>query len=136
MRLFGLPVVWETSVGAVVFRSEGAKRLYLLLHYPSGHYDFAKGHIEDGETEEMTLRRETEEETGITELKVSPRRVSISYFYTAKGNERARRISEKRGIWIFKTSIFIRPRLPKKRYAFPMSTVASSGSRTARRWRK
>ncbi len=102
LKLFGCPVVWEVSVGAVVFREEGGRRLYLLLHYPSGHFDFPKGHIEPGETEEMTLRRETEEETDIRDLKVSPQRVSIRYFYIAKGNEREKRLKKKRGIWIFK----------------------------------
>lgn len=102
LKLFGCPVIWEVSVGAVVFREERDRRLYLLLHYPSGHFDFPKGHIESGETEEMTLRRETEEETGIRDLKVFPQRTSIRYFYVAKGNEREKRLRNKRGIWIFK----------------------------------
>ncbi len=102
LRFFSFPVVWETSVGAVVFRMVDGKRQYLLLHYPSGHYDFAKGHVEAGETEEMTLRRETEEETGITDLEVFPHRVSIRYFYVAKGTEREKRIKQVAGLWIFK----------------------------------
>jgi bis(5'-nucleosidyl)-tetraphosphatase len=102
LKILGFPVVWEVSVGAVVFRELNAKRHYLLLHYPSGHYDFAKGHVEAGETEEMTLRRETEEETGIAKLEVFSFRVSIKYFYTAKGNEREKRIRSGKGLWIFK----------------------------------
>lgn len=102
LKLFGCPVVWEVSVGAVVFRVENGRRLYLLLQYPSGHFDFAKGHVEPGETEEMTLCRETEEETGIRDLTVFPARTSIRYFYTAKGNERVKRLRDTRGIWIFK----------------------------------
>ena len=102
LRFFSFPVVWETSVGAVVFRVVNGKRLYLLLHYPSGHYDFAKGHIEKGETEEMTLRRETEEESGIKDLQVFPHRVSIRYFYIAKGTEREKRLRKVEGLWIFK----------------------------------
>ncbi|MFZ2299912.1 MAG: NUDIX domain-containing protein [Candidatus Moraniibacteriota bacterium] len=102
LKFFGYPVIWEVSVGAVVFREEGGRREYLLLHYPSGHFDFPKGHVEPGETEEMTLRRETEEETGIRDLLVFPQRVSIRYFYIARGNEREKRLSKKRGIWIFK----------------------------------
>jgi 8-oxo-dGTP pyrophosphatase MutT (NUDIX family) len=58
--------------------------------------------MEDRETEEMTLRRETEEETGIRDLKVFAKRVSISYFYAAKGNEREKRLKAGRGVWIFK----------------------------------
>ena len=102
LRFFSFPVIWETSVGAVVFRTMEKKRLYLLLHYPSGHFDFAKGHIEAGETEEMTLRRETEEESGIKDLEVFPHRVSISYFYVAKGTEREKRLKKGQGVWIFK----------------------------------
>ncbi len=106
LKACGFPVVWEVSVGAVVFREEDGERIYLLLHYLSGHFDFPKGHIESGETEEMTLRRETEEETGIRDLKIFAKRVSISYFYIAKGQERARRLQSGRGVWIFKQAHF------------------------------
>ena len=58
----------EKSCGAVVYRLEGGKRLYLLLHYQEGHWDFPKGHVEEGETEEGTARREVVEETGIDAL--------------------------------------------------------------------
>ena len=105
-RFFGAPVIWETSVGAVVFRTVDSERRYLLLHYPSGHFDFAKGHVEEGETEEMTLRRETEEESGIKDLDVFSFRVSIRYFYVAKGMEREKRLRNNQGIWIFKVVHF------------------------------
>jgi len=59
----------ETSAGAVVFRKDG-KIYYLLLHYQSGHWDFSKGHIEDGEDEDRTVKREIEEETGIKDIKI------------------------------------------------------------------
>src|SRR3989344_5915498 len=60
----------EKSAGAIIFRMiEGAPH-YLLLRYPSGHWEFAKGHIEKGEDFEKTIRREVEEETGIKELKI------------------------------------------------------------------
>lgn len=102
MKSCGFPVVWEVSVGAVIFRQETSGRRYLLLHYPSGHFDFAKGHVEEGETEEMTLRRETEEETGIRDLETSPYKVSIRYFYAAKGAEYDKRVRTGRGTMIFK----------------------------------
>lgn len=102
LKTLGLPVEWEVSVGSAIFRDTEDTRLYLLLQYPSGHYDFAKGHVEEGETEEETLRRETEEETGITDLVVMPYRTSIRYYYVAKGNEHMRREQEGRGSYIFK----------------------------------
>lgn len=107
LRALQFPAAWDVSVGAVIFRKRpGQMREYLLLHYPSGHFDFAKGHIEAGETEEETLRRETVEETGIEELSVFPHRVSIKYFYVARGGEAVRRTREGKGIWIFKVVHF------------------------------
>ena len=38
----------EKSAGIVLFRREGSENLFLLLHYPSGHWDFVKGHKETG----------------------------------------------------------------------------------------
>ena len=52
----------------VIFRKEGSKKLFLLLHYPSGHWDFVKGKMEKGESTSQTAVRETQEETGITDI--------------------------------------------------------------------
>ncbi|KKP33080.1 MAG: hypothetical protein A2312_01410 [Candidatus Staskawiczbacteria bacterium RIFOXYB2_FULL_32_9] len=60
----------EKSVGAVIYRKQDNKIYYLLLKYTAKHWDFTKGHIEVGETEDQTLRREAEEETGIKDLRV------------------------------------------------------------------
>lgn len=106
LKWFGFPVIWETSIGATIFHMKEGRREYLLLHYPSGHFDFVKGHVEANETEEMTLRRETEEESGITDIHVFRKRVSICYFYVAKGAEREKRLKQGRGIWIFKVVHF------------------------------
>lgn len=61
-------MIEETSSGVVVYRKENGKILFLLLHYPSGHWDFVKGKMEDGETPHETAIRETKEETGITDI--------------------------------------------------------------------
>ena len=61
-------MIEETSAGIVIFRKEESKILFLLLHYPSGHWDFVKGKMEKGETTHETAIRETQEETGITEI--------------------------------------------------------------------
>ncbi|MFA4983094.1 MAG: NUDIX domain-containing protein [Candidatus Micrarchaeia archaeon] len=63
----------EKSCGAVVFREVAGKNgavspRYLVLHYAAGHWDLPKGHVEAGESEEETARREIQEETGIAEL--------------------------------------------------------------------
>ena len=61
-------MIEETSAGIVIFRKEGIKKLFLLLHYPSGHWDFVKGKMEKGETTHQTAIREAKEETGITDI--------------------------------------------------------------------
>ena len=61
-------MIEEMSAGVVLFRTEGQKKLFLLLHYPSGHWDFVKGKMEKGETARQTAIRETQEETGITDI--------------------------------------------------------------------
>ncbi|MFC1756366.1 bis(5'-nucleosyl)-tetraphosphatase [Patescibacteria group bacterium] len=83
----------EKSVGAVVFIKEGGSIKFLLLHYISEHWDFPKGHIESGESDEETLRREVKEETGITDIKIIPGfNEEVGYFYEAKDEERKKRI--------------------------------------------
>ena len=52
----------EKSSGAVIYKNDK----YLLLKYSMGHWGFVKGHVENKESEEETLFRETKEETGLT----------------------------------------------------------------------
>jgi bis(5'-nucleosidyl)-tetraphosphatase len=59
----------ERSSGAVIFSIDkdlGAE--FLLLHHTSGHWDFPKGNIENGEDEKQAARREILEETGIQDV--------------------------------------------------------------------
>ncbi|OGI17654.1 MAG: hypothetical protein A3J63_02545 [Candidatus Moranbacteria bacterium RIFCSPHIGHO2_02_FULL_40_12b] len=100
-------VSFEKSVGAVLFRRVNSKNKYLLLHYKSGHWDFPKGHQEKGENDEVTLRREVKEETGIQDIKIIPGfSKKIGYFYVAKGKERKKRLKVQRGIKIKKQVIY------------------------------
>jgi bis(5'-nucleosidyl)-tetraphosphatase len=99
---------FEKSVGAVVFRREKKKILYLALRHPDSkrklqYWNFPKGHIEKGETWEDTLRREIWEEAGIENLEIIPDfYVWNRYFYRAVGKEREKRQKSKIGINIFK----------------------------------
>ncbi|HCP08476.1 MAG TPA: diadenosine tetraphosphate hydrolase [Candidatus Moranbacteria bacterium] len=85
-------MAFEKSVGAVIFRRSENKIFYLLLHYPGGHWDFPKGHVESGESDEETLRREVEEETEIRNVEILPSfKMQIRYFYRAKEEEKEKR---------------------------------------------
>ncbi len=103
----------EKSAGAIIFREEGGKKYYLLLHYrPShpgqkrgGHWEFAKGHIEGQEKEEETVIREVREETGLEDIKIiSGFKKYIKYFfrksYGLEGEAR------KKAPWVFKLVVF------------------------------
>ncbi|MDD5221514.1 MAG: NUDIX domain-containing protein [Candidatus Paceibacterota bacterium] len=81
----------ERSAGAVVMH-RGKQIEYLLLLYPGlskkskKYWDFPKGHIEKGETEQDTIIREVREETGINNLNIFPKfRNSIKYYFQKEG---------------------------------------------------
>jgi len=90
----------ERSAGAVIFFESEKGREYLLLHHQpnenkrvakaaAGHWSFAKGHIEKGETTEQTVRREVKEETGIMELNfIAGFKQTIRYFVNYNGEKR------------------------------------------------
>ncbi len=72
----------EKSAGFVIFKEKDKERFYLLLHYPEGHWDFPKGHIEKGEDLLETAKRELKEETGIENVEViSGFQKTIRYFF-------------------------------------------------------
>lgn len=57
---------YEKSCGVVVYKIENGIQLYLSIKSKrDGHWGFAKGHVEQGETELETARREVLEETNI-----------------------------------------------------------------------
>ena len=55
----------ERSCGAVVYKREYDRTLFLLERMVQGHISLPKGHMEAGETEEETARREIREETAL-----------------------------------------------------------------------
>ncbi len=76
----------ERSAGAILYRESTLGKVYLLLHYPSGHWDFVKGNIEKGETLKETVLREIREETGITDVNfVDGFENKVQYHYQRDG---------------------------------------------------
>lgn len=101
-------ITFEKSIGAVVYRREGEKVKFLLLRYLGGHWGFIKGKVDKADkTDEKTLRREAQEETGITELKIVPGFLGREkYFYVAKNEEKEKRMKAGRGWMIFKKVLY------------------------------
>ena len=63
-------MIKQTAAGFVLWRLENGVRLYLLLQHIAGHWSFAKGRTEPGESLEQAARRELQEETGITNVTI------------------------------------------------------------------
>ena len=66
---------YEKSCGAIVI--EDGK--VLLVKHNAGHWDFPKGHVEEGETEFETAIREVKEETNI-DIKIEKENRYISEY--------------------------------------------------------
>ena len=80
-------MIEERSSGAVLFSETPSGRVFLLLNYPSGHWDFVKGNIENGETPRQTVIREIKEETCIVDVEfVNGFEDKIEYHYRRDGN--------------------------------------------------
>lgn len=61
-----LECLYESSCGSIVFRQiSGGRRFLLIKNKRSSHWGFPKGHIERGENEIATAKREVLEETGL-----------------------------------------------------------------------
>lgn len=76
----------ERSAGSIIYRQSSEGKMYLLLNYPSGHWDFVKGNIEKGETFKQTVLREIREETGISDITfVDGFEDKIEYHYQRDG---------------------------------------------------
>ena len=58
-------MTWEYSCGAVVFKRAKGQILFVIVQEQAGAYSFPKGHMENGETEPETARREVFEEIGL-----------------------------------------------------------------------
>ena len=77
----------EVSAGIILF-NDNEDRKFLLLNYPSKHWDFVKGKMENGETSHETALRETKEETGILDVEfLDGFEEEIEYYFRAENQD-------------------------------------------------
>jgi len=74
-------MVTEKSCGGVVFLDDGWRKYLLIRHRieSGGHWDFPKGHVEKGESDQETALREIYEEAGLKVDIMHGFKESISY---------------------------------------------------------
>lgn len=70
------------SAGGVVVNEEGK---VLVVSQRGDSWSLPKGHLDEGETEEMAARREIKEESGIQELNILKKLGSYERFRIGKG---------------------------------------------------
>jgi len=71
----------ERSAGFLIFHRSGSDVRFLLLNY-GRHWDFAKGHVDRGESDLEAAVRELHEETGIRDIKlIADFHQEIVYFF-------------------------------------------------------
>ena len=87
-------MIEETSAGAVIsYENALGTPMFLVLHYPAGHWDFPKGAVEKGESEEQAAKREIFEETGLKIDSFLPDfRKEIEYHYRRQGQLAHKRV--------------------------------------------
>jgi 8-oxo-dGTP pyrophosphatase MutT (NUDIX family) len=77
----------EVYAGFILF-NEIEDKEFLLLNYPSKHWDFVKGKMEKDETAHETALRETKEETGISDVEfIDGFKEEIEYYFYADNQE-------------------------------------------------
>lgn len=74
----------EKVCGAVVYTKKENEIYYVIIKNESGHIGFPKGHMEDGETELETARREIFEETSLTPNIDTNFREEYTYIFNGK----------------------------------------------------
>ncbi|MFH2106369.1 MAG: NUDIX domain-containing protein [Candidatus Micrarchaeota archaeon] len=83
----------ESAFGAVIFREEEGKRLYLLVKNVRGEWGFPKGHPDKTKDKgpKDTALREIYEETNISKLEFIPgHKEELAYSYERAGEETAK----------------------------------------------
>lgn len=78
-------MIKQQSAGIIVFLEKNHERYYLILKYMGGHWDFAKGKSEEGETLLDAAHRELKEETGLTAQIEPGFQESLSYIFKERG---------------------------------------------------
>ncbi|MBR5341905.1 MAG: NUDIX domain-containing protein [Erysipelotrichaceae bacterium] len=77
----------EISAGAIIYTIKDNKIYYLLQKDFHGNYGFAKGHLEEGETELMAAKREIKEEVGL-DVKIDKDFCEVTEYVMPNGIEK------------------------------------------------
>lgn len=77
----------ETSAGGVVIRTLDGVLHALIIRDPYRKWGLPKGHVEEGETLPEAAVREVTEETGLVDLELGRKLVTIDWSFRARGRQ-------------------------------------------------
>jgi len=77
-----LAVIKDKSVGVILYCNFPRSLKFLILKHKKGHWSFAKGHKDKGETAFETAKRELHEEAGIDDVEFISKRILLNEEYT------------------------------------------------------
>ena len=80
----------DRSVGVIIFSKYPRSFKYLLLKHHNGHWAFAKGHPEKGESKLETALREAYEEAGLKKINLVSKKILVDEYYSYNKNEAVR----------------------------------------------
>lgn len=79
-----MPDLKDKAIGVIVYYKSKRTLKFLILKHKKGHWSFAKGHSEKGESPLQTAKRELKEEAGIKNVKFISEKVLLNEKYTFK----------------------------------------------------
>lgn len=97
-----MPHIKDYAIGVIVFSKDENSLLFLLLKHKKGHWSFAKGHSEKGETPLQTAVRELHEEAGIFDIQFVSENPVLFENYVFK-NKKMRKVKKKVEYFIAET---------------------------------
>lgn len=88
-----MPALKDKSVGVILYYKFPRSLKFLILKHKKGHWSFAKGHKDKGETAIETAKRELHEEAGIDDVEFISRKILLSenYVYLNKNDYKVRK---------------------------------------------
>ena len=83
----------DKSVGVILYCKFPRSLKFLILKHKKGHWSFAKGHKDKGETAFETANRELHEEAGIDDVEFVSKRILLieEYIFTNKNKGKVRK---------------------------------------------
>lgn len=89
-----MPDYKDSAIGVIVYRQFPRSLKFLIVKHKKGHWSFAKGHKDKGETMIQTAKRELLEETGLKGVEFLSKKVLLKeeYYYSEKDRKKISKI--------------------------------------------